>query len=70
MTMKRDLLALLSRKWVSPLVALNECGCLSLAQRVSEWKRDGVSISDKWVESPSGKRFKAYRIVKPTSWTA
>ena len=64
MTMKRDLLALLSRKWVSPLVALRECGCLSLAQRVSEWKRDGVAIIDKWIDTPSGKRVKAYRIVR------
>ena len=62
--MKRDLLALLSRKWVSPLEALRECGCLSLAQRVSEWKRDGVSIIDKWIDTPSGKRVKAYRIVR------
>lgn len=62
--MKRDLLALLARKWVSPLEALRDCGCFSLAQRVSEWRRDGVTIIDKWIETPAGKRVKAYRIVR------
>ena len=69
MTMKRDLLSRLARQWVSPMDALHLCGCMSLAQRVSEWRRSDVDIADKWV-STNGKRFKAYKIIKPTRWTA
>ena len=70
MSMKRDLLSLLARKWVTPLVALNECNCLSLAQRVSEWRRADLPIVGKWVDTPTGKRVMAYRLIKPTKWTA
>lgn len=59
-TMESRLLKLLRRKWISPLEALQEANCLSLAQRVSEWRREGIAIADKWVDLPSGKRVKAY----------
>lgn len=59
---KADLLALLQKQWVSPIEALTHCGIFSLAQRCSEWRAAGIEIADKWVESPSGARFKAYRI--------
>lgn len=62
MTMHDKLLKLLRRKWVSPLTALNEAQCLSLAQRVSQWRAAGIAIKDKWVDLPSGKRVKAYRL--------
>jgi Helix-turn-helix domain len=70
MTMKRDLLTLLGRCWVSPLMALKKCGCMSLAQRVSEWRASGLYIADKWVKTDSGKRFKAYKLIRPTKRTA
>lgn len=60
-TMESRLLALLRCKWVSPLEALREVGCLSLAQRVSEWRAAGMEIKDRWIEA-NGKRFKSYRI--------
>jgi hypothetical protein len=61
-TMESRLLKLLGRKWVTPLDALREVGCLSLAQRVSEWRRiDKLDIEDKWVEQ-GNKRFKAYKL--------
>lgn len=60
-TMESRLLALLRRKWVSPLDALKEAQCLSLAQRVSEWRAAGMDIADQWVTLPSGKRVKRYR---------
>jgi hypothetical protein len=60
-TMEAKLLKLLKRKWVSPLEALREAGCFSLAQRVSEWRAAGIDIRDKWVELNGGKRVKAYR---------
>lgn len=60
-TMEARLLKLLKRKWISPVDALNEAGCFSLAQRVSEWRAAGIDIRDKWVELNGGKRVKAYR---------
>lgn len=60
-TMEARLLKLLKRKWVSPLDALREVGCLSLAQRVSQWRAAGIDIRDKWVELQGGKRVKSYR---------
>jgi hypothetical protein len=61
-TMEQRLLKLLRRKWVSPLVALKEAHCLSLAQRVSQWRAAGISIADQWVTLESGKRVKQYRV--------
>jgi hypothetical protein len=53
---------LMRRRWVSPLIALNECGLLSLAQRVSNMRRDGIKVIDRWETTKSGSRHKAYRI--------
>ena len=63
-TKKAKLLALLRRQYVTPIDALNKCGIFSLAQRVSEWRRDGHVIGDKWIVTPSGARVKAYRLLK------
>lgn len=60
-TMESRLLKLLKRKWVTPLTALHEVGCLSLAQRCSEFRRQGIRISDRWLRF-NGKRIKQYRI--------
>lgn len=64
MTMKRDLLNLLARQWVTPISALQHCQCFSLAQRCSEWRAEGLTILDKWVKTPSGKRVKAYKLMR------
>jgi len=61
-TKKAALLDLLKKQWVTPVDALSHCGIFSLAQRCSEWRAAGIEIADKWVESPSGARFKAYRV--------
>lgn len=61
-TMEAKLLKLLKRKYVTPLDALEAVGCLSLAQRVSEWRASGVKVADKWVDLAGGKRVKAYRV--------
>ena len=46
-------------------------GVLSLSQRVSELRRGGVTVVDKWIETDGGARIKAYRILRgPMSWTA
>jgi len=64
MTMQQTLIKLLSRKWLTPLSALNEANCLSLSQRCGQFRRAGINVIDKWVKTESGKRVKSYRIVK------
>lgn len=63
-TKKDNLFSLLRRQYVTPIDALNQCGIFSLAQRVSEWRRDGHLIGDKWIVTPSGARLKAYRLLR------
>lgn len=63
-TKKARLLNLLKTQWTTPLEALEACGILSLAQRVSEWRRAGYVIGDKWVVTGTGARVKAYRVLK------
>ena len=62
--MRNDLHNALKRRWLTPLDALQHCGCLSLSQRCGELRRAGVLVQDKWVCLPNGKRVKSYRIVK------
>jgi hypothetical protein len=61
--MRERLLELLRRGWLTPLQALQQAGCLSLSQRVGEFKRAGIRIEDAWVALPNGKRVKQYRAV-------
>lgn len=63
MTMHEQLLKLLKRQWVTPLVALEKANCLSLSQRCGDLRRDGVKVLDKWVKTASGKKVKSYRVV-------
>ena len=63
-TKKARLLALLKKQYVTPIDALDRCGIFSLAQRVSEFRRDGMTILDRWVETSVGSRVKSYRLVK------
>jgi hypothetical protein len=62
MTMKDELAQIMRRQWVSPLMALQLVGCLSLSQRCGEMRREGLKVQDRWVDLPSGKRVKEYRI--------
>lgn len=55
---------LMKEGWITPLDSVRQGGVLALSQRVSELRRDGVSVIDKWVETRRGKRMKAYRIVR------
>lgn len=70
MTQKATTFALLSKRWVTALESAQAGGCLSLSQRCGEWRRGGHCIVDRWVTMASGARVKAYRLVKPTKWTA
>jgi hypothetical protein len=56
-------LELLRKGWTTPLQSAMQGGCMSLSQRVGEFKRAGVHIADKWVDT-GGARVKAYRVMK------
>jgi hypothetical protein len=53
-------ISLLRRGWTTALQSAQQGGCLSLAQRVSEMRRSGVTVLDKWVSTGGGARVKAY----------
>lgn len=61
-TKKRELLALLSRRWVTPIIALQAVGIMSLSQRVSEWRRAGLEFDQRTVVTESGARVASYRL--------
>lgn len=67
MTQRTDITKRLRRGWCTGLQALQDCGTMKLATRVSEIKLElfgsGYEVIDRWVEE-NGKRFKSYRIVK------
>lgn len=65
MTMQDTLIELLQREWLTPLEALQKANCMSLSQRCSEFRRQGINVVDRWVDLPTGKRVKAYRIAEP-----
>ena len=77
--MKDKLMKRLLWGWTSPIDALRDCGCFSLAQRVSEWRAERrwcakipgqrytkppPEIIDEWLKLPNGKRVKRYRAVR------
>lgn len=62
MTQHESIIKRLKQGWTTPLDALTACVSFKLATRVSELRRDGLVIVDKWVEQ-GGKRFKSYKIV-------
>lgn len=63
MTQQQSIIKRLRKGWCTGLQALYDTGSMKLASRVSELRRDGYTVIDKWVEQ-GGKRFKAYRIAK------
>lgn len=63
MNQRETIVKRLKRGWTTGLQALNDCGTMKLATRVSELRRSGLNIIDKWVEQ-GGRKFKAYRLVK------
>jgi hypothetical protein len=63
LSQQQSIIKRLRKGWTTGLDALQTCGTMKLATRVSELRRDGYTVLDKWVEA-EGKRFKAYRLVK------
>lgn len=64
MTKRDKLLGHLKRRWISPIDALNLVGLMSLSQRVGELERSGTPIEKRWAESPTGARFREYRVAR------
>ena len=60
-TMVSSIKSAMRRKWVSPMSALLDHGCMSLSQRCGQMRREGLNVVSRWKES-NGKRFKEYRI--------
>lgn len=56
--------ALLRGEELTPIEALRRFGCLRLAARVSDLRRDGLQIESETVEA-NGKRFARYRLAEP-----
>jgi hypothetical protein len=51
------------RRWITPLDAFIGCGCLRLAARVLDLRRDGY-IVDRKIINQRGKHFAAYKVRK------
>lgn len=49
------------RRWITPLDAYLGCGCLRLAARVLDLKREGYTVNKKTIYK-NGKHFAAYRV--------
>ena len=56
------LIALMRRQRVTPLIALQKVGILSLAQRVSRDISAAWHVDKQWQTTPSGSRVMSYRI--------
>ena len=62
MTKTDRLIAIMRRQWVTPLIAWQRVGILSVAQRVSRDISAAWHVSKRWETTPSGSRVMAYRI--------
>lgn len=56
---------LLESRWITALECAQLGGCLSLSQRVGQFRRLGISVSSRWVRTQGGARVLAYRIEAP-----
>lgn len=63
MKQKISIIKRLRKGWCTGLQALTDCGTMKLATRVSELRRGGYTVIDKWV-GMEGKKFKSYKLVK------
>jgi hypothetical protein len=55
---------LLAGHRLTPLDALNRFGCMRLAARIHELRRQGYSIEEQTVQTPTGKRVAQYSILR------
>lgn len=59
----KQLESILKRRWLTQLQAYDALQCTRLAARVKDLRDSGITVHDRWVETNSGKRIKAYRIL-------
>lgn len=64
MTQKETILLVLKDGWVSALNIANMGITTKLTSRVSDYRKQGYKIIDRWVEPKNGKPYKTYRLVK------
>lgn len=62
-TMKQRLLAELGRRWMTPQDALS-VGCMSLAQRISQWRAVGYEFHQRVVQVGPRTRVAAYKLAR------
>ena len=65
MSQNKRLESILKRRWLTQLQAYDAIQCTRLAARVKDLRDSGLNVHDRWVETDSGKRIKAYRIIEP-----
>lgn len=58
----RQILALLRRGWVTPLIALDEVGTTEFRKRVSEIRQAGFKLEFQMVPRDGGRPVKAWRV--------
>lgn len=57
-----QILTLMRRGWVSPLVALDQCRSFRFSARVLEIKRAGHDLEHRDQTGPDGKRYREFRV--------
>lgn len=58
---RNQILMALKHKWLSPLDAFKLCGTMKLTTRISELRKKGHDIEDKWSKD---KKYKLYKLKK------
>jgi hypothetical protein len=51
-----------SKGQITPIDALESCGCFRLSERIRELEALGWDIRHEWVKLPSGKRVMGYKL--------
>jgi len=59
-TQHQIIVKLASKRWISPIDALNAGGGMKLSTRVGELRAMGYTVLDRWHPS---KKFKIYRVI-------
>jgi hypothetical protein len=64
---ERAILSALCTRWLSPLDALREFGCMRLGARIYDLRQAGWQVTDRWLKTDTGKLVKQYHIAA-THW--
>ncbi len=64
MTQNKQILEHTLHKWITDIEALTQFGCRRLAARINELDGMGYTFDRKWLELPSNRRIKQYRLSK------